>query len=369
MTDGQTLNVFVPEAPSFLPAEFLKSFVAEIFLTPERVANASALIGAPLALACLDSLGGDAFERAGIERDTLLRQAQIAAVTSRQKRRGMLDLLAALTQQNIPNLAIKGLAGAYMLYPAPYLRLLPDADILVPKSKLGALTQLLRERDFVTRTDPASDRAWGALTKASFAPVTPRDGPEFFIDFHRLVVDFPACRAVPTEDIFAAARLVETEQDSLRVPGEAHSFVILVLHAFRDFYEPRGLKSLFDAALLLSGRPPEWPAIEAMARRGRFVGRALFYRDLLAEIGIGGTEGLFAGRCLSPAGQHLVRRVADNMRSLALPRLPDGFKLKLEMSLYDSPLHLLRRNGERLAGLRIRRTHELPGLPTEEADA
>ena len=109
----------------------------------------------------------------------------------------MLDLLAALTQQNIPNLAIKGLAGAYMLYPAPYLRLLPDADILVPKSKLGALTQLLRERDFVTRTDPASDRAWGALTKASFAPVTPRDGPEFFIDFHRLVVDFPACRAVP----------------------------------------------------------------------------------------------------------------------------------------------------------------------------
>ena len=75
MTDGQTLNVFVPEAPSFLPAEFLKSFVAEIFSTPERVANASALIGAPLALACLDSLGGDAFERAGIERDTLLRQA------------------------------------------------------------------------------------------------------------------------------------------------------------------------------------------------------------------------------------------------------------------------------------------------------
>ena len=57
------------------------------------------------------------------------------------------------------------------------------------------------------------------------------------------------------------------------------------------------------------------------------------------------------------------------MRSLALPRLPDGFKLKLEMSLYDSPLHLLRRNGERLAGLLVRRTHNLPGLPKEEAEA
>ena len=107
----------------------------------------------------------------------------------------------------------------------------------------------------------------------------------------------------------------------------------------------------------------------AAARRRKFIGRVLFYRDLLAEIGIGGTEGLFAGQKLTSTGQHLVGRVAGNMRSLTLPHLPDGFKLKLEMSLYDSPLHLLRRNGERLAGLLIRRTHELPGLPIEEADA
>ncbi len=57
------------------------------------------------------------------------------------------------------------------------------------------------------------------------------------------------------------------------------------------------------------------------------------------------------------------------MRSSALPRLPDGFKLKLEMSLYDSPLHLLRRNGERQAGLRIRHPHDLPGLPKQETEA
>ncbi|MDP6817274.1 MAG: nucleotidyltransferase family protein [Alphaproteobacteria bacterium] len=267
------------------------------------------------------------------------------------------------------NLAIKGLASAYALYPAPYLRLLPDADIVVHESDLGALTALLRRRDFVTCNDPASERAWGALTKASFAPVSPRRGEAFYIDFHRLVIDYPACRGVPTEEIFAATRLVETESGTLRVPGLAHSFVILAMHAFRDFYEPRGLKSLFDAALLLSRHAPDWDAIEAMARRGKFVGRIIFYRDLLAEIGVSGTEALFAGRNLTPSGQRLVRQVAGNMRSLALPRLPDGLKLKLEMSLYDSPLHLLRRNGERLAGLIIRRTHDLPGLPKEEAEA
>ncbi|MDA1357490.1 MAG: nucleotidyltransferase family protein [Proteobacteria bacterium] len=369
MPDGHMPDAFSPLAPSFLPAQFLDSFVAELFSAPKRAATASALIGAPLALACLEALGPDAFARAGIEREALLKRAQIAAVCSRQARRGISELLAALDQQNIPNLAIKGFAHAYALYPAPYFRSLPDADILVPESDLGALTAILREHDFVTRTDPASDRAWGALTKASFAPVTPRDGPEFFIDFHRLVVDYPACHGVPTAEIFGAARRLETENGNLRVPGEAHIFAILALHAFRDFYEPRSLKALFDAALFMSRHAPDWSAVESMARRGKFISRTLFYRDLLAEIGIGGTEGLFAGRFLTAAGQRLVSRVAGNMRSLTLLHLPDRFKLKLEMSLYDSPLHLLRRNGERLAGLLIRRKHELPGLPIEEADA
>ena len=102
----------------------------------------------------------------------------------------------------------------------------------------------------------------------------------------------------------------------------------------------------------------------------RALGRAHhFYRDLLAEIGISGAEGLFAGRSLGAPGQRLVQEIAANMRSLALPRLPDGFKLRLEMRLYDSPLHMVLRYGERLAGLVIRRTHDLPGLPIEEAEA
>jgi len=369
VSDGGGTGATKEDALSGLPAAFLETLVAEIFSTPARAAAATALIGAPLALACLDRLGPDAFQTAGTARRELLRRAQIAAVSSRHARRAMLHLVAALEDNNIPCPAIKGLANAYALYGSPYHRLLPDADILVHADDLPALSALLRTRDFVTFHDPASDRAWGALTKASFAPVTPRESGDFYADFHRLVIDYPAARGVPTADIFAAARQVDTESGRLRVPGVAHSFAILALHAFRDFYEPRGLKGLFDAALLLSRHQPDWPTIEAMARRGRFVGRTLFYRDLLTEIGLPGAEGLFAGRHLSASGRRLVRRIAGNMRSLALPRLSNGFKLRLEMSLYDSPLHLLMRNGERLAGLVIYRTHDLPGLPIEKAEA
>jgi len=106
-----------------------------------------------------------------------------------------------------------------------------------------------------------------------------------------------------------------------------------------------------------------------MAKRGQFVNRTLFYRDLISEIGVPGAEGLFAGRQLGSMGRRLVQQIAANMRSLALPHLPDSFKLRLEMCLYDSPLHLMMRNGERLAGLVIRRTHNLPDLPIEKAKA
>jgi len=151
-----------------------------------------------------------------------------------------------------------------------------DADILVHASDLPALCDHLIANDYVSVVDPASDRAWGALTKASLAPITPRESGEFYIDLHRLAIDYPACRSVPTAELFASSRQVETENRTLTVPGVEHSFLILALHAFRDFYEPRGVKALFDAAFQLSKQQPYWPSVEAMARRGRSVGRTIF---------------------------------------------------------------------------------------------
>jgi len=357
------------DALAGLPAAFLQTFIGEIFSTPERTAIATQLIGAPLALACLDALGPDAAFPSGTTRNDLLRRAQISAVASRHARRGMLKLVAALENKKIPCLAVKGLATAYSYYDAPYLRLLPDADILVWENDLPALCAHLKARDYVSVVDPASDRTWGALTKASFAPVTPRESGDFYVDFHRLIIDYPASRGVPPAELFAASRRVDTESGTLCVPSAEHSFLILALHAFRDFYEPRGLKALFDAAFLLAQQQPDWSLVEAMARRGQSVRRTIFYRDLLSEIGIAGAEGLFAGRSLGAPGRRLVQTIAANMRSLALPRLPDGLKLRLELRLYDSPLHMALRNGERLAGLVIRRTHDLPGLPIEKAEA
>jgi hypothetical protein len=212
-----------------------------------RATSAASFLGAPLALACQDALGVAALPRA-----ELLRQAQIAAVSSRHARRGMLALVSALEENSIP----AGLASAYSLYSAPYLRLLPDADILIHAHDLPALCAILQARIFSPSPIRHPTAPGGALTTASFAPVTPRESGAYYIDFHRLVIDYPACRGVPTAEIFTAARHLETEHGMLSLPSVAHSFVILALHAFRDFYEPRGLNALFDAALLVTHHQP-----------------------------------------------------------------------------------------------------------------
>ncbi len=360
---GSLSPAAAPAVEPIFPPRFLRELVEPLFATPERARLAGALLGAPLALVAYRALAAAA-RPAGIDASELHRQAQIEAVQSREPRERALTFIAALEAAGIPSVAIKGLATAFALYPQPYFRLIPDVDLLVRPEHIAALARLLERRGFVTVRDSSAVRAWGALTVASFAPIAP-PGAGYFLDIHRLIDDPPAARGIPTEAVFARARTIDAQGVALRVPGPEESFVILALNAFRDLYEPRGLKSLFDAALLLHA-PLDWVAIERMAEQGRFVRRVVFYRELLSVLGVAALEAPFADRKLGPLARRLLRRVSQNMRSLALSRLPDGLKLALELALYDSPLHTARRNAHRLVGLAMRPSHALPGLPCRE---
>jgi hypothetical protein len=352
-----------PPADPVFPPSFLTDLVEPLFATPERARLVSSLIGAPLALAAYRALGPTA-RTAGIDESALRQHAQIEAVQSREPRERSLQFIAALDAAGIPSVAIKGLATAFALYPRPYFRLTPDVDLLVRAEHVAALARLLEQWGFVTVRDSSAVRAWGALTVASFAPIAPPEAG-YFLDVHRLIDDPPAARGIPTEAVFARARTIDVQGVALRVPGPEDSFVILALNAFRDLYEARGLKSLFDAALLLRA-PLDWGAIERMAEQGRFIRRVVFYRELLSALGVAALESPFTEHKLGPLAQRLLDRISQNMRSLASPRLPDGLKLALELALYDSPLHTARRNAHRLVGLVMRPSHALPGLPCRE---
>ena len=345
--------------PVVLPSAFVDRLVEPLFADAQRARWAVKLLGAPLALVCAEHCHAPA-----IGPEALRVGAQVAAVRSKSARTRLLGLCAALANAGVPLVAFKGLASSLTLYQRPYQRLLPDADLLFYPADLPKLTHILRLWGFATVMDTIKIRRWGALTKASFAPVTPPDGA-YFVDVHRAVDDAPASLGVTTEAVFARAVTVNTEAGEIRVPAPEHALCILALHAFRDFYEPRGLKSLFDAALLMQkhGASLDWDEVERAAQTGRFVKRMLFYRELLAELGIAETGMPFAGRALPPLERRIVRDVAANLKRLDRFRASDPFKFLLELMLFDSPMESVRRNLARLRGLFAARSHALHGLP------
>ncbi|MFQ5957959.1 MAG: nucleotidyltransferase family protein [Alphaproteobacteria bacterium] len=342
-----------------LPPAFVTGLVEPLFADAGRARSAVALIGAPMALVCAERCRDPA-----LDLKELRAAAQVEAVSAKPVRARLLAFCAAVDKAGVPTVAIKGLATSITLYPRPYQRLLPDVDLLFREDDLAAVTHLLGSWRFVTLTGAVESRRWGALTEASFAPVAPPDRA-FLVDIHCHVDDAPASRGLTTEAVFARAGVVETGIGRVRVPAPEHAFCILALHAFRDFYEPRGLKSLFDAALLLRrhGAEMDWDEVERCARGGRFVKRVVFYRELLARLGAAELDAPFAGRRPSLIERRLLAAVADNFRRLDTFTMSDRRKLVLEAALLDSPIESLRWNVERLRGLIAPRTHALAGLP------
>ena len=154
-----------------------------------------------------------------------------------------------------------------------------------------------------------------------------------------------------------------TEWGSCRVPALEHSFAIAGIHLFRDFYRPEALKGLFDGCLILNrfGGRLDWTHIEAVARRGRFINRLVFFRELLEALGAGRAP-LFEDRPLARWLRPSLAHVVENYRALDWLVMSDRRKLLIEAGLLDSPLDTLRLNWRRLRGIAAPPTHYLPGL-------
>ena len=340
------------------PSAFLDRLLRPLFTQDrERALLAANLLGAPLAHAAQTALGGGV-----LDATALRRAAQRAAITAKSDRAAAVEFCAALHEAGFGFVAFKGLATSLDLYPRPYYRLVPDVDLLFHDRDLDALAGFLLSRGFATRLDPGTVRRWGALTGASFAPVAPDDGA-VYLDVHREIDDPPASRGIPGAAVFERAVAPAAGPATVPIPCPEHSFVILALHGFRDLYEPRGLKSLVDAALLIQRGGFDWADIERMASAGRFVRRLVFYRELLRELGAAPRPPLFEGRNLGPGQRRLLDAVSANFRSLHSLSVPDSMKLALEFRLYDSPETALFRNLRRVGGLFRPPLHTLLGLP------
>jgi hypothetical protein len=348
----------LPDIPgsdgSWLPDGVLERLLSTLLLDRERRLLAQEVLGAPLVGAALVRLGRP---------DPGLAKATIAAaVMGRATRARAMRLVAELDRQGIGCVALKGFATGAWLYPHPAFRPLPDVDLLVRDADLARLATLLKGDGWATRPEHLTVRRWGALTKASFAPVAPPEGA-LLLDIHREVDDRPACEGLPAGEIFRNAGTLALPDGTLRVPDAGDTFAILALHAFRDFYEPRGLKGLIDAALLLARQANaiDWADVERRAVAGCYVRRIVLYRALLRAAT--GAEVPVFERRLDAGLARWAERFAGAMRTLARTRLPDRDKVVVEAQALDGWRDVARLYARRLSGLVARKDHTLPGVP------
>ncbi len=345
----------LPDLPgadgSWLPAGLVERLLEPLLAEPARRARALEVLGAPLVGAVLTRLGRP--------EPKLAAPMMAAAVMGRATRSGAMRLIADLDALSIGCVALKGMATGALLYPHPAYRPLPDVDLLIRDADLGRLARWLASRGWTTRPELLAVRRWGALTRASFAPVAPPD-TDLLVDVHREIDDPPASRGLASPGVFEHARRLALDGGVLPVPDSAHVFAILALHAFRDFYEPRGLKGLVDAALLVArhGQTIDWGGVERTAEIGRFVNRLVLYRELVRAT-TGALAPVFEGR----RAPRWAARLGDNMRTLAWTRLPDRDKVLVEAVALDGWSDVVRLYGRRIAGLVAPKSHALPGVP------
>jgi hypothetical protein len=181
-------------------------------------------------------------------------------------------------------------------------------------------------------------------------------------DLHIHPDDFPVHRSLSTEMVFANARALTDDGVPVRVPCDAHLFLLAASNAARDKYDANAVRSFVDMAAMTMhrGHPVDWQAVMALATAGGYGDIVRLAAQLLIRLGLP-SEGL-------PAA---VTRPFGGLAAWELTRVVQDFERMFETM--PSKLLLQRREwlltgGSRVAAWRnLRRLRGIvrprPGVP------
>lgn len=269
---------------------------------------------------------------------------QEVRLLARYRQTRLLQALAWIAEADVPCVALKGFAAAFLYYPAPAARLIGDLDLLVRERDLPRLVRALQEKGF--RFGPADPKAWGFLSDASFVPFHTADG-DCNVDLHVKPDSFPLSASLSTDEVFAQARQIMAADRPVHVPSAVHMALILVSNLAKDKFAPNGLRKLLDFARLLRHEHDfPWGELIGQAERAR-LGKALETTCALLR-GLGTPAELMPERL----GRKSPALIAGVLRDWCAQLEPGLLRrLQREWLLAAEPGVALRLAGRRLAGL------------------
>jgi hypothetical protein len=169
-----------------------------------------------------------------------------------------------LDEAGLAPVALKGFANAHLLYDDPVPRTIGDLDVLLERRHLRSAIELFAADGF--RFTPITDKRWGLIGDASFAPFHSADAVSN-IDFHIAPDAWPLPLGLTADDVRAKAMVVA----GVRMPSHEHTLLIAVANAAKDKFNWRTLAKALDVARLLRRHAAsmDWDEIQHRAQAAR----------------------------------------------------------------------------------------------------
>lgn len=237
------------------------------------------------------------------------------------------DASAVLREVDVPSMVLKGVALQHA-YPAPGLRAMGDADLLIPEPLVThALTALARSGwDLDRLTNPE----WHSLLLADKGTVARRNGRD--LDIHWRAVH--GLRGGVDAQLWRLAGQRTVHGRSLCLPHPSHQLVIVLAHGLRDG-SASVLQGLCDAMMLLrTGDVDPSQSVDLARTWSRLAalreGIALLHRHAGGDeveqftAALGGRRRVRARPSWRDSLGHVARTIEPGRLSVALARAAEG---------------------------------------------
>ena len=197
--------------------------------------------------------------------DRLLEQAHAAAVADLVRESEIRRFVEALDRAQRGALLVKGSHLAYTHYSRPDLRARVDTDVLIPRSALTAVHEVLTQQ---LGYEP-SNRVFHDLTAPQRAYFRRTAFGAHAFDIHWQLSSPRVFATMPSyESMMADAQPVPQLGSAARVPSAVHALLIACVHRVAHHLDAPDLKWLFDIHLIARRfSAQEWERFVALATR------------------------------------------------------------------------------------------------------
>jgi hypothetical protein len=196
---------------------------------------------------------------------------RLTAVDNLRLRRELVRITGALTEVEIPVLALKGIVLAYAAYGDPSLRPMTDLDLLVPQGESEKAIQVLRKLGFDHPKGfpiPVRDHHWRMTPEQDGAPLLQSSESRVLVEVHTQLECGAPIFPAPTGEFWSRSITTKIGGLSVQTLCPEDSLFHICLHQARAHRFEKGLLALLDIRVLLdSSQGWNWEGIAARSLR------------------------------------------------------------------------------------------------------